>query len=169
MKFIKKKKDGRKMKLYEIEDAILNCLDPETGEIIDEALFDELNMKREEKIENILLAVKNLTAEAKAIREEELNLAKRRKVAENKAESLKNFVAGILDGMNFKTPRVVATWRKSEGVVVGSVSDLMKNNLDDYLKYKEPEPDKTKIKAALKSGVKIPGCYIEERNNLNIK
>ena len=157
------------MKLYEIEDAILNCLDPETGEIIDEALFDELNLKREEKIENILLAVKNLTAESKAIREEELNLAKRRKVAENKAESLKNFVAGILDGMNFKTPRVAATWRKSEAVVVGSVSDLMKNNLDDYLKYKEPEADKTKIKAALKSGVKIPGCYIEERNNLNIK
>ena len=136
MKFIKMKKDGWKMKLYEIEDAILNCLDPETGEIIDEALFDELNLKREEKIENILLAVKNLTAEAKAIREEELNLAKRRKVAENKAESLKNFVAGILDGMNFKTPRVAATWRKSEAVVVGSVSDLMKNNLDDYLKYK---------------------------------
>ena len=157
------------MKLYEIEDAILNCLDPETGEIIDEALFDELNLKREEKIENMLLAVKNLTAEAKAIREEEFNLAKRRKVAENKAECLKNFVAGILDGMNFKTPRVVATWRKSEGVVVGSVSDLMKNNLDDYLKYKEPEPDKTKIKAALKSGVNVPGCYIEERNNLNIK
>ena len=157
------------MKLYEIEDAILNCLDPETGEIIDEALFDELNLKREEKIENILLAVKNLTAEAKAIKEEELNLAKRRKVAENKAESLKNFVAGILDGMNFKTPRVAATWRKSEAVVVGSVSDLMKNNLDDYLKYKEPEADKTKIKAALKSGVNIPGCYIEERNNLNIK
>ena len=147
----------------------MNCLDPETGEIIDEALFDELNLKREEKIENILLAVKNLTAEAKAIKEEELNLAKRRKVAENKAESLKNFVAGILDGMNFKTPRVAATWRKSEAVVVGSVSDLMKNNLDDYLKYKEPEADKTKIKAALKSGVNIPGCYIEERNNLNIK
>jgi hypothetical protein len=157
------------MKLYEIEDAILNCLDPETGEIIDEALFDELNLKREEKIENILLAVKNLTAEAKAIREEELNLAKRRKVAENKAESLKNFVAGILDGMNFKTPRVAATWRKSEGVVVSSVSDLMTDGFDSYLKYKEPEADKTKIKAALKSGVNIPGCYIEERNNLNIK
>ena len=157
------------MKLYEIEDAILNCLDPETGEIIDEALFDELNLKYEQKIENILLAVKNLTAEAKAIREEEQNLAKRRRVTENKAESLKNFVSGILNGTNFKTPRVTATWRKSEGVVVGSVSDLMKNNLDDYLKFKEPEADKTKIKAALKSGVNIPGCYIEERNNLNIK
>lgn len=157
------------MKLYEIEEAIFNCLDPETGEIIDEALFDELNLKYEEKIENILLAVKNLTAEAKAIQEEEQNLAKRRKVTENKAESLKNFVAGVLNGANFKTPRAAATWRKSEGVVVGSVSDLMKNNLDDYLKYKEPEADKTKIKAALKSGVKIPGCYIEERNNLNIK
>lgn len=157
------------MKLYEIEDAILNCLDPETGEIIDEALFDELNLKRDEKIENILLAVKNLTAEAKAIREEEQNLAKRRRVTENKAESLKNFVSGILNGSNFKTPRVAATWRKSEGVVVCNVCDLMTGDFDGYLKYKEPEPDKTKIKAALKSGVNIPGCYIEERNNLNIK
>ncbi len=157
------------MKLYEIEDAILNCLDPETGEIIDEAMFDELSLKRDEKIENILLAVKNLTAEAKAIREEELNLAKRRKITENKAESLKNFVSGVLNGMNFKTARVAATWRKSEGVVVGNISDLMTDGFDGYLKYKEPEADKTKIKAALKSGVNIPGCYIEERNNLNIK
>lgn len=157
------------MKLYEIEDAILNCLDPETGEIIDEALFDELNLKREEKIENILLAVKNLTAEAKAIREEELTLAKRRKVSENKAESLKNFVAGILDGATFKTPRVAATWRKSEGVVIDNISDLINGDYDEFLTYKEPEPNKTKIKQALKFGELIPGCRLEERHNLTIK
>lgn len=157
------------MKLYEIEDAILNCLDPETGEIIDEALFDELHLKREEKIENILLAVKNLTAEAKAIRDEELNLAKRRKVSENKAESLKNFVAGILDGATFKTPRVVASWRKSEGVVIDNISDLMTGDFDEYLTYKDPEPNKTKIKQALKLGEVVPGCRLEERHNLTIK
>lgn len=157
------------MTLYEIESEILNCFDPETGEILDEALLDALNLERTVKIENILCLIKNLNAEANAIRDEEKNLERRRKSAENKAERLKNYVAMALNGENFKTPRVSATWRKSKAVVVDDVCNLMTGDFDSFLKYKEPEPDKTKIKQALESGFKIPGCRIEERNNMNIK
>lgn len=156
------------MKLYEIEDAIFNCVDPETGEIIDEAQFDALQMERERKIEGILLWIKNLNAEAKAIREEEKTLAERRKVAENKAERLKNYIQNALNGEKFSTARVAVSYRKSEAVVVDDLESMMCAS-DDYLTYKDPEPNKTKIKEAFKQGVNVPGCHLEERHNMTIK
>ena len=38
--------------LYEIEQAIMDCVDLETGEIIDIEKLDQLQMDREVKIEN---------------------------------------------------------------------------------------------------------------------
>jgi hypothetical protein len=43
------------------------------------------------------------------------------------------------------------------------------NNRDDLLSYKEPTPNKTAIKAAIKSGQKISGASIVEKNNIQIK
>ena len=51
------------MTLYEIDDAILNCIDEETGEIIDAEQLDKLYMEKEEKLENIALWIKDLKAE----------------------------------------------------------------------------------------------------------
>ena len=71
------------MTLYEIDneiraflDKMLDAVDEETGEIIDidPAELEQLNEAREQKIENIALYIKNLEADAKAIKEEEKNL-----------------------------------------------------------------------------------------------
>lgn len=156
------------MNLYDIEYEIMNCVDPETGEIIDEKRLDALQMEREKKIENILLWIKNLKSEAEAIKAEEKALADRRKVDERKAESLTEYVKNVLDGRKFQTARVAVSYRKSEAVVVDDM-ELMLEVCDDYLKYKDPEPDKVKIKAALKDGLVVPGCHLEERQNMTIK
>jgi hypothetical protein len=156
------------MKLYEIESAILDCIDPETGEIIDEQRLDALHMEREKKIEGILLWIKNLNADVEAFKAEEKTLAERRKVAQNKAERLTEYVKAVLNGERFSTPRVAVSYRKSEAVVVDDMREMM-FAADDYLKFSDPEPDKTKIKLALKRGVNIPGCHLEERHNMTIK
>ena len=156
------------MNLYDIEYEITNCVDSETGEIIDEKRLDALQMERREKIENILLWIKNLRAEAGAIREEEKKLADRRQSDEKKAESLTQYVQNVLNGEKFKTSRVVVSYRKSEAVIVDDLQ-LMQETCDEYLKYKDPEPDKAKIKAALKDGITVPGCHLEERQNITIK
>ena len=156
------------MNLYDIEYEIMNCVDPETGEIIDEQRLDALQMAREKKIENVLLWIKNLKSEADAIKIEEKSLADRRKADEKKAESLTQYVQNVLNGEKFKTPRVAVSYRKSESVVVDDLR-LMMEVCDDYVKYKDPEPDKAKIKAALKDGVAVPGCHLEERQNMTIK
>ena len=156
------------MNLYDIEYEITNCVDSETGEIIDEKRLDALQMAREKKIENILLWIKNLKSEAGAIREEEKKLADRRQSDEKSAESLTQYVQNVLNGEKFKTPRVTVSYRKSEAVIVDDLQ-LMQETCDEYLKYKDPEPDKAKIKAALKDGITVPGCHLEERQNITIK
>ena len=92
------------MKLYEIDEQIAACVDEETGEVIDLDRLITLNMERERKLEGVALWVKDLTAEAKAIREEEKALAERRRAAESKVDSLKSWLLANV-GKGLKTPR----------------------------------------------------------------
>ena len=52
------------MTIYEINNAILNCIDMETGEIIDTEQLDKLQMDRDTKFENVACWIKDLKAEA---------------------------------------------------------------------------------------------------------
>ena len=106
------------MKLYEIDNAILDCIDTETGEVIDIDKLNELQLERDTKIENVACWIKDLKAEAEAIKAEKLALAERQKAAENKAESLKKWLAYALDGEKFSTARCSVSFRKTESVEV---------------------------------------------------
>lgn len=150
--------------LYEIDAQIMACVDFETGEIIDADKLEQLQMQFSEKVEGIALWIKNLLAEAKMIKEEKDNLAARQKACENKAESLKKYLASALGGEKFKTPKVSISYRKSEAVEIEDVSLLS----DEYLKFK-PEADKAKIKEVLKSGNAVIGATLVEKNNIQIK
>ena len=112
---------GQAVTLYEIDQEILSLI-TDDGEIADIECFESLNLAREQKVENIGCWVKNLSAEAKAIREEEKSLAGRRMVIENKAERLENYLAYILRGEKYNSPRLNVTYRKSEAVEL-DVSD----------------------------------------------
>lgn len=158
------------MNIYEIDNAMFSLIDEETGEIKDYEAFEELQMQREEKIENTALWYKNLVAESKAIREEEKALAERRKSLEHRAESLKNFVNQALQGNKFSTSKVAISYRKSTAVEVDDkfIDYAMKNN-NDLLTFKRPEPNKTVIKEMLQGGFDIPHAELVERNNMSIK
>ena len=166
------------MNLYdinkEIEDALNNIyssMDEETGEV-DEAYvhqLEELQMQRDEKLDNIGAYIKNLLAEAKMLKEEEQALKARRESKEKRAESLKNYVASNLKEQEinkFESARVVFSFRKSEQVNVPDLDKLDKKYLVEDVSYKA---DKKAIKEAIKSGVEVEGAYIEEKQNLQIK
>lgn len=157
------------MNLYEIEQEVMSCIDMETGEIIDVEKLDALTMERDQKIENIALWVKNLEADAKAYKEEKDSFAQKQKVAENKAKSLKAYLSRFLAGTAYKSTKVNIGFRKSESVDVFSMEALMEYGNASYLKYNEPEADKTAIKNAIKSGANIPGCVLVENQNIQIK
>ena len=69
------------MNLYDIDKAILSCVDMETGEIIDAEKLDELKMEKEQKIRNIACWVKELKAEAEALKQQKEAFAAREKAA----------------------------------------------------------------------------------------
>lgn len=151
------------MNIFEIDTRILNCVDTDTGEIIDEESLRHLQMQRDTKIENVALWIKELKAESEAIAQEVKSLNQRKNVAENKAESLRKYLQYVLDGQKFKTPKVSVSYRKSESVEITDINALDKQ----FLRYKDPEPDKTAIKEAIKEGeLIIDGARLVVNQNM---
>lgn len=163
------------MNLYEINDAIMDAferaVDPETGEITDwlaKEEMDSLQMQMDDKLEGILLWIKNLNAEAAALQKEKMAFADRQSRAERKAESLKRYVSGVLCGERFKTEKVSVLWRKS--VSVEFTGDDPNTLPSECLVYKPPSINKEVLKKLLKAGTFISDeAVLVEKNNIQIK
>lgn len=153
------------MNLYEIDSAIIECVDMETGEIVDIEKLTQLQMERDTKIENISCWIKNLVSDAEQLKNEEDKLKERRKYAENKADSLKKYLKNFLNGEKFKTAKVSISYRKTSSVEVSDMSLLP----EKYKKYSEPEAKKAEINADIKSGKEVPGAFIVEGKSMIIK
>lgn len=157
------------MTLFEINKAIMDFefeIDEETGEILNANGLDELEIAKEEKIENIGLWIKNLLAEAEAVKHEKDNMAIRQKRLEKKAESLKGYLTYALNGEKFSTPRVAMSFRKSESVVIPDDAVVP----DEYCNISVvKKPDKTVIKKALKEGKEVLGAELVTKQNIQIK
>lgn len=155
------------MTLYEIESEIMDCIDQETGEIIDIDRLNALEMERDRKISNVACWIKDLRAEAEAIKAEKQALDKRQKAAENKAESLKGWLQSILQGEKFKDSKVSISYRKTERVVFDD--GFCFSSLPGQFKKVTVEPKKAEIKEWLKSGEALEGAQIVTSNNIQIK
>lgn len=165
-------------KLYEIrqdiEDCILNGTDPETGEFLDVEQLDKLMMEESTKIENVALYAKNCRAEAEMISNEISALIKRQTRLERAADGAHEWIAHVLNGQNFETPKVECVFRKSVVVEVDDnfcewaytqaddVSELVSHIVMD-------KPKKQAIKMYLKNGGTLEHCRLVERKNMAIK
>lgn len=49
------------MNLYEIEKCMMNCVDEETGEIIDIEMLEQLQVEREKKLKTLLVGLRTLS------------------------------------------------------------------------------------------------------------
>lgn len=161
--------------LYDIDQDILSCVDQETGEILDTEKLDALQMEREEKLENIALWVKDLTAEANAVNEEADKLTARKRALDNKITALKSWLLIALDGEKLKTPRcnVYQTHNTRVNVIdEQSVTNWIQTNCkepEQFLKFSLPEIRKDALKKAIKEGTEIPGAYLEATESVVIK
>lgn len=152
--------------LYDIQRGITDCVDEETGEVIDFEKLSALTMELSEKIENIALWIKNLEADAEAFKREEEAFEERKKAAANKAESLRRYLDTALNGQKFATERVSVSFRCSKAVQIADNTELPA----EYIKTKvEKMPDKKKIGDALKNGIAVPGCALVTNRNMQIK
>lgn len=151
--------------LYEINSAILECVDLETGEIIDAERLQGLQIERDEKIEAIALWVKNLLSDAAAYKAEKDAFAEKERAAKAKAERLKQYLLDELQGSKYKSARVNITYRKSSVVVVDDVLQL----LPRFVRFPAPEANKTEIAAAIKNGEDVLGARLESNQSIVIK
>ena len=77
------------MTIFDIDEAILNLVDEETGEVVDIEALEALEMERDRKVSNIACWIKQLDAEAEAIKAEKKKLADRQTAKENKSKALR--------------------------------------------------------------------------------
>lgn len=155
--------------LYEIDQQILSCCDPETGEIIAPEMLDALMMERDTKIESVACWIKNLESDALAYKAEKEAFADREAAAKKKVESLKRWLAHALDGQKFNTVKCAVSFRKSEAVELEESFDVA-HIPAEYLSVKTTyTPNKTAIKAAIKEGKEIAGCKLVEKLNASVK
>ena len=152
------------------EDDML--IDEETGELVSVAqALDALRMEREAKLENVACWVKNLSAEADAIREEENRLVKRRKSAETKAERLKAWLLAAMtreDGTTdkLKTGRVMVSVKRNPPSTV--VDDALLPSTYKVAKITY-QANKEMIKRELLAGGEVPGAHLEYGRSVIIK
>lgn len=165
------------MNLFQINDRIQEAIEkmfetvnPETGEVeagsIEE--LESLQETRRDKLDACGAYIKNLEAEAAALKAEADALAKRAD-SKKKAENIRNYVkaAMITAGeQKFESTRVVFSFRSSEAVSIRDEGSLPKKYL---VKKVTTQPDKAAIKAALKAGLKVRGAELVENQNLQVK
>lgn len=157
------------MNLYEINEAILGCVD-EDGEIIDFETLQNLTLEKSVKIENIACYIKNLKAESEALKNEIKSLTDRAKRAENKAEGLKKYLDTALNGETFVSSKAEISYRKSKSVELeNGFEDWAKFNEPSLIIPQEPKPDKKAIKEWLESGGECKYAAIVEKQNIQIK
>ena len=155
------------MNLFEINKEIMNCVDAETGELLDEERFEGLQMDMQTKLENLGCWIKNLESDAAALKAEETAFADRRKALERKTESIKKYLSTFLAGKAFETPKVKIGFRKSEVLEVDEGVEGMLP--DEFLRFKNPEINKADLKKAVKNGLKIDGVRLVSKENISIK
>ena len=167
---MRKLRKAKKVNIYEIDQRLLELVDPETGELLDEEAFASLQMERDAKIENLILWYKNTTAEAAAVKAEADALAKRAAALKARAERLKSRVDYLLQGEKFQTARCTASYRASTSVELLDESALaawaVETNHEGCIVPRPPAVDKMAVKALLKSGEDVPGAQLVKKNNL---
>ncbi len=153
------------MTLYQIDKQITDCMDMETGEVLDIEKLEQLHMDRDQKEENIALAYKNKIADLNALTTERKALQEREKQATAQLERIKQYLVMALDGRTLNTPRVACSYRKSETLEITDTTNIP----TEYWKQTPPEVDKAGLKLAVKNGLRIDGVTIAVNQNIQIK
>lgn len=157
--------------IAEIMEKMFTEVDEETGELNEDyiTILHGLNVCKDEKLENIGCYIKNLMAEAEAIKAEIKTLKERMDSKTKKVERLKQIVINQLieDGIDkFEAPRCAFSFRNSEAVEISDESRLPREFLAQKVEF---VPNKTEIKNAIKRGADVPGASLVTRKNLMMK
>jgi len=148
------------MKLYEISESIRALMDQaeETGEIDNDALT-ALEIDFADKCESVAVVIREFEADAAGYKAEIDRLAERKRSAENRAESLKDYLRTHMEAMG-------ETKVKGNlfSITLGKPSQVVTITGDVPEQYQviKVTPDKTAIGRDLKSGKAVEGATLTQ-------
>ena len=158
------------MKLYEITEQLrqLMAMDDVPPEQLQDTL-DMVNDEFEAKAENIAMLIREMALDAEGYKAEIDRLSDRKKSLDNKIESLKDCLRVNMQAADMtKIKGKLFTISLGEPTETVYVAD--ERLLPDNLVYIKREPNKTEIKAQLKSGAELEGCaLVQGKARLAIK
>lgn len=152
------------MTLFDINKEIRDCIDLDTGEILDEERLRNLQIGRHEKRRNYVFAIMNLSAMAKACREQEERFKHRRERAKKTIKWLRDTLQDDLAGQTMTEPEFTISYRMSQVVDIQN-EDMIPRKFTS-IEYK---PDKNAIKTAIKAGEKVAGAILMNKQNMVIR
>lgn len=147
----------------------------ETGEVDPEAIKGALEVAREDlayKLEDYCKVIKNFESDIAGLKEEEARLKAKRQTLQNTIDRMKDAMKYALEvAKETKIPCgtfTVTIQNNPESVVMDE--QYLENIPEEYLKYKEPEIDRAKLKEHLKAGINLEGiAHLEQSTGLRIR
>ena len=159
--------------IKDIEDFILDYAEANEGDITGcnfEVELDSLEMEKTDKLVSMGVWFKNLTAEAKAIKDEKDALDKRQKALDNKASRIKSYIHAVLgEGNKINEPQIVLSWRKSKSLELKVSAEVLPAEFQNLTITENKSALKADI---LENGIKGQAwqyAKITESQNLQIK
>lgn len=161
--------------IYELTQGIQMLLDlMEEGTMDEDTLKDALMNSKEElaiKLENYCKFIKNLESDIAGLKEEEKRLASKRKTMENTIERAKEAMTYAMEAADMEKVKgtlFTITIQANPEKVVMETEDVSSIPAD-YLRMKDPEIDKAKIKEDLKAGVELSFAHLEKSRGVRIR
>lgn len=147
----------------------------ENAELPPEAVadtFEALDGEFDVKADNTACVIKQLTAEAQAIKEQEQALKTRREAKEKAADRLKDLLSVNMQRIGrekIDTARNLISFRKSTALVIDDEEAFKAVHADLCERKTEVKIPRKVITELIKGGQEISGATLETRQNLQIK
>ena len=168
--------------IYELTGTMLTLMDHLYDEDINEddllRACEEVELAIEDKADGYAKILKNMDADIKSIQAEERRLKERRQALEHRQAQLKYNLESSMRAIGkakFRTDLFSFGIQKNPpSVKIEDAKALIKwcqdNGREEFLKYKEPEANKTALKEALlKDGEIIDGAEVVQTDGLQIR
>lgn len=141
------------------------AIDKRTGEILDSAALDHLQLEYREKVDNIGCYIKQLLADAEMYEKEAQWQASRAKRAKNRAAALKEYLQmHIKQGERFTSSHCEISWGSADKVTILDEALIP----EEYLK-RETVIQKAEIKKRLQKEEAIPGAVLTKTVYMKLK
>lgn len=161
------------MRLYDLSTNINAIWEMVESEEVDLEVLESTLLSLEEafetKAEGIAAMMKNLDAEAEAIKQEEQRLSARRRVVESKQKWLKSYLENEMERTGItkvKTPRFTLSLQLNPPAV-----EILDPSAipAEYMLYPEPQPNKKAILEAFKNKELVSGVRLVQKRGIRVR